>query len=64
MAKDDRVIHHGISFVIPREGKKTPQLRVFTSGMEDELAAVMTQTQLNDAMKRGDLSGKWKSTKK
>jgi hypothetical protein len=64
MAKDDRAIHHGISFVIPHEGKKTPQLRVFASGMEDELAAVMTQKQLDDAIKRGDISGKWKSTKK
>ncbi len=64
MAKDDRVIHHGISFMVPREGKQAPELKVFVSGMEDELAATMTQTQLNEAIKRGDLSGKWKSTKK
>jgi len=64
MAKDDRIVHHGISFMVPREGKKTPEMKVFVSGMEDELAAMLTQAQLNDAVKRGDLSGKWKSTKK
>lgn len=63
MAKDDRTIHHGIRVMKPREGKKMPESLTLVSGMEDELAAMFTQSELNVMIKRGDISGKWKSTR-
>lgn len=61
MAKDDREIVHGIRMSVLKEAEgsaKTPP--VFTSGMEDELAAALTQEQLDAAVERGDLTGTWK----
>jgi hypothetical protein len=63
MAKDNREIVHGIRMMVSSTGK-TAKSKTFSSGMEDELAAVLTQTQLNAMVKRGDLTGNWKSTKK
>ena len=70
MAKDNRTIHRGISVMVAMEGKTkrdgSPVKRsvTFASGMEDELAAHFNNTQLKEMVKRGDLSGDWKSTKK
>jgi len=64
MAKDNREIVHGIRVMVAAsEGRRTPQSKTITSGMEDELAAMYSQKEL-DAMKaRGDITGNWKSTK-
>jgi hypothetical protein len=65
MAKDNREIVHGIRVMVAApEGRRTPQSKTFSSGMEDELAAQFSQAQLNEMVKRGDLTGNWKSTKK
>lgn len=65
MAKDNREIIHGIRVMVPsEEGRRLPQSKTFTSGMEDELAAAFTQTQLKQMLERGDITGNWKSTKK
>lgn len=65
MAKDNREIIHGIRVMLPSaEGRRLPQSHTFASGMEDELAAAFTQKELNEMIKRGDLTGNWKSTKK
>jgi len=64
MPKDDRTIVHGISTMVAREGKKLPQMKVLADGMEDELAAAYTQKELDAMKERGDITGKWKSTKK
>jgi hypothetical protein len=61
MAKDDREIVHGIRMSVQKDAEgaaKTPP--VFVAGMEDELAAALTQEQLDAAVERGDLSGTWK----
>ena len=50
--------------MVAREGKKLPKMTVFASGMEDELAAAYTQKELDAMKERGDIIGKWKSTKK
>lgn len=64
MAKDNREIVHGIRVMLPaQEGKKLPQSRTFSSGMEDELAAAFSQRQLDAMKERGDITGDWKSTK-
>jgi len=63
MAKDNREIVHGIRVMVAAEGRKTPQSRTFSSGMEDELAAEFTDAQLKAMVERGDLTGNWKSTK-
>lgn len=63
MAKDNREIIHGISMMAEREGKKLPKLKVFASGMEDELANAFTQKELDTMKERGDITGNWKSTK-
>jgi len=65
MAKDNREIVHGIRVLVPtEEGKRLPQSKTFISGMEDELAAAFSQTQLKQMLERGDITGNWKSTKK
>lgn len=64
MAKDNREIIHGIRVMLPvAEGKKLPQSKTLSSGMEDELAAAFTQRELDAMLKRGDITGNWKSTK-
>jgi len=64
MAKDDREIVHGIRVMAaPVEGRRTPQSKIYATGMEDELAAAFTQKELDAMVKRGDLTGNWKSTK-
>lgn len=64
MAKDNREIVRGIRVMLPpSEGRRTPQSRTFTSGMEDELAAAFTQKELDAMAARGDITGNWKSTK-
>jgi len=64
MAKDNREIIHGIRTMLPpQEGKKLAQSRIFSSGMEDELAAAFTQKELDTMKERGDITGNWKSTK-
>jgi hypothetical protein len=65
MAKDNREIVHGIRVMMPsEEGRRLPQSKTFTSGMEDELAAAFTNAQLKAMKERGDITGDWKSTKK
>lgn len=54
MAKDDRKI---ISGIFGDEGK-------FVEDQEDELAAAMTQEQLDRLKEAGAIEGKWTSTKK
>lgn len=51
MAKDDRNINSGIW----HEGTK------YLPDMEDELAAVLSQEQLDHLVKEGALAGKWAS---
>lgn len=64
MAKDNREIVRGIRVLSPTDEKRrTAHSMTYTSGMEDELAAEFSQTQLNEMVKRGDLTGNWKSTK-
>lgn len=63
MAKDNREIVHGIRAMKPREGGRLPQSITYASGMEDELAANFSQAELNEMLKRGDITGNWKSTK-
>jgi hypothetical protein len=66
MAKDNREIVRGIRVLVPRDEKsgKLPKSQTFSSGMEDELAAAFSQAKLNEMLKRGDITGNWKSTKK
>jgi len=65
MAKDNREIVRGIRVLLPAsEDRKLPKSQTFSSGMEDELAAAFSQTKLNEMLKRGDITGNWKSTKK
>jgi hypothetical protein len=64
MAKDNREIVHGIRVMVPVEGRRLPQSKTFSSGMEDELAAQFSQAELKAMMERGDITGNWKSTKK
>lgn len=64
MAKDNREIVHGIRVMEAKDGKRLPQSRTYSSGMEDELAAAYTQKELNSMLERGDITGSWKSTKK
>ncbi len=47
-----------------RDGKPQRKSVTFATGMEDELAAYFNTTQLKEMVKRGDLSGDWKSMKK
>jgi len=64
MAKDNRKIIHGIRVMVPAaEGKKLPQSKTLSDGMEDELAAAFTQRELDAMKSRGDITGDWKSTK-
>lgn len=64
MAKDNREIVHGIRVMLPaQQGKKLPQSKTLSSGMEDELAAAYTQKELDVMKERGDITGNWKSTK-
>lgn len=64
MAKDNRVIVHGIRMSVPpAEGHRLPQSKTFIPGMEDELAAAVTDAQLKAMVERGDITGNWKSTK-
>jgi hypothetical protein len=64
LPKDDRQIIHGIRTMLPVEpGKKLPQSRTYSSGMEDELAAAFSQAELKAMLDRGDITGTWKSTK-
>jgi hypothetical protein len=63
MAKDDREIVRGIRVMVPApEGRRIPQSKTFSSGMEDELAAHFSQAELKAMMQRGDITGNWKST--
>jgi hypothetical protein len=63
--KDNREIVHGIRVMVPsEEGRRLPQSKTFSSGMEDELAAAFTQAELKKMLERGDITGNWKSTKK
>lgn len=62
MAKDNREIIHGIRAMKAREGHRNPQSITYASGMEDELAAAYSQVELNEMIKRGDITGNWKST--
>lgn len=70
MAKDNRKINRGITAMMTMEGKTkrdgSPLKRsvTFAAGMEDELASHFNNTQLKEMVKRGDLSGDWKSMKK
>ena len=64
MAKDNREIVHGIRVMVAAGDGKLPKSQTFSSGMEDELAAAFSQTKLNEMLKRGDITGNWKSTKK
>lgn len=64
MAKDDRVIVHGIRALVKKgEGGRLAQSKTYTSGMEDELAAAYTDAELKAMFERGDITGNWKSTK-
>lgn len=64
MAKDNREIVHGIrALTIPARGGRIAQSQTFVPGMEDELAAAYTDTELKAMVERGDLTGNWKSTK-
>lgn len=64
MAKDNREIIHGIRVMLPStEGRRLPQSKTLSSGMEDELAVAFTQAELNKMLERGDITGNWKSTK-
>lgn len=62
--KDDREIVHGIRVMVARDGRRLPQSQTLASGMEDELAAMFTQKELDAMKERGDITGTWKSTKK
>lgn len=63
MAKDDRQIVHGIRALKSTEGHRVAQSITYSSGMEDELAAAYTDTELKAMFERGDITGNWKSTK-
>ena len=64
MPKDDRQIVHGIrAMKAPGEGHRVAQSITYTSGMEDELASNYSQAELDAMVERGDITGKWKSTK-
>lgn len=63
MGKDNREIIHGIRVLVEKESKGSAKSKTFASGMEDELAANFSQAQLNEMVKRGDITGNWKSTK-
>ena len=63
MGKDNREIVHGIRAMKARDGHRIPQSITYASGMEDELAANFSQAELNEMIKRGDITGNWKSTK-
>jgi hypothetical protein len=61
MGKDNREILHGIRIPVKQDAEgNEKRTQVFTSGMEDELAAAMPQADLDAAVERGDLSGDWK----
>lgn len=61
---DNRKILHGIRPSIPKDAEpKDRRPQVFKAGMEDELAATLSQEELDAAVKRGDLSGDWKALK-
>jgi hypothetical protein len=65
MAKDNREILHGIRVPVSQEATGAEKhAKVFTSGMEDELAAALDQKQLDAAVERGDLNGDWKHISK
>lgn len=58
---DNRKILHGIRPSIPKDAEpKDRRPSVFKAGMEDELAAALSQAELDAAVERGDLSGDWK----
>lgn len=62
MAKDNREIVRGISIPVAKDATGADKhSKLFTSGMEDELASALSQEQLNAAVERGDLSGDWKA---
>ena len=64
MAKDNRVIVHGIRALVKRaEGGRVAQSITYSSGMEDELAAAYTDKELKAMFERGDITGNWKSLK-
>lgn len=63
MPKDNREIIHGIRAMKARDDRRLPQSITYASGMEDELAANFSQAELNEMIKRGDITGNWKSTK-
>lgn len=64
MAKDNREIVHGIRVMVPSaEGRRLPQSKTLSTGMEDELAAQFTDAELKKMFDRGDITGNWKSTK-
>jgi hypothetical protein len=63
MPKDDREILQGIRFPIQKDDgrpRKERASRLFTSGMEDELAEAATQEQLDGWVADGALKGTWK----
>lgn len=61
MAKDNREIVRGISLPVAHDAEgDSKHAKVFTPSMEDELAAALTQEQLDAAVERGDLTGDWK----
>lgn len=63
MPKDNREIIHGIRVMKPKEGHRIAQSITYASGMEDELAAAYSQTELDTMKERGDITGDWKSLK-
>lgn len=61
--KDNREIIRGIRMSVENPNRKTASSKTFVPGMEDELAAAFTDTQLKGMVERGDITGNWKSTK-
>jgi hypothetical protein len=65
MAKDDRQILHGIRSGIAKGAEgKDKSATTYKAGMEDELAAALSQEELDAAVERGDLAGTWKHISK
>ena len=69
MAKDNRQILRGIRIPVARPNAKPDKDGVihklasviYKDGMEDELAAAVTQEKLDAMVERGDLRGEWKA---
>jgi hypothetical protein len=62
MAKDNRIIKRAIRVTTQTEPGKPNTAVTYGPGQEDELAAALTQGQLDHYKSRGSIEGDWRST--